>query len=91
MSEIERATILFLDTTILVDATLKHRERQERTLLAVRRSERSILPTYAMKEFRAGPLATYVWFHGVLRQSNTVIEALARAMRDAALSGAKDF
>jgi hypothetical protein len=74
----------FVDTTILVEATLKDRSRQRRARAGLAQFERSILPTYAIKEFRAGPLDTYIWFHNLIAQEKTLAAAILRAAKESA-------
>ena len=74
----------FLDTTILVDATLKDQDRRDAVRVGLARFENSILPTYAMKEFRAGPLDTYVWFLNLLKRTGTLARAVERAALESA-------
>ena len=53
----------YLDTTILVEALLKSRARRRKAADAVRQFSSSMLPVYAIKEFKCGALETYVWLH----------------------------
>ncbi len=51
---------------MLADALLKPGPRADAARSAIRRYDESLLPVYSIKEFKAGPLAHYVWFHGKL-------------------------
>jgi hypothetical protein len=53
----------FVDTTILTDALLKPGTKAEAAKTALRRYQRTLLPVYAIKEFKAGPLRYFRWLH----------------------------
>lgn len=53
----------YLDTTVLTDVLLKDDARAK---AALGRFAWTGLPVYAIKEFRAGPLKNWVWFHNKL-------------------------
>ena len=74
----------FLDTTILTEFTLKGRATNGQMKVAIRRFARSTLPTYAIKEFRAGPLDTFVWFHNILAEERHLGRSISRAGRQSA-------
>lgn len=59
-------TKAYVETTVLTDALLKPGPRSNSAKSALRRYEASLLPVYSIKEFKAGPLHHYVWFHGKL-------------------------
>jgi hypothetical protein len=59
-------TRAYVETTVLADALLKPGPRANAAKSALRRYDESLLPVYSIKEFKAGPLAHYVWFHGKL-------------------------
>lgn len=67
----------FLDTTVLVDSTLKDAKKRRNTTQALARFERRLMPVYAIKEFKAGPLSYFAWFHNKLASSKTFAEAIA--------------
>ncbi len=79
-----RSEVAFVDTTILVEATLKDHTRRVRARNALASYMRSILPRYAIKEFRAGPLDTYIWFHNLLLRMRTLADAVLRAAQESA-------
>jgi hypothetical protein len=57
-------TKTYLDTTVLVDAICKYNtEGGKDAKKAISSFRESLLPQYAIKEFKAGPLRRYVWFH----------------------------
>ncbi len=61
----------FVDTTVLTDALLKPGTRANSARSLIRSFHESLLPVYAIKEFKAGPLHHYVWFHGKLVTTNS--------------------
>ena len=68
----------YLETTILTDLLLKPKTRkQARAKLALRRYDSTILPVYAIKEWKAGPLDHYAWVHDKLR----ITKSLAATLR----------
>ena len=56
----------FLDTTILADVLLKKSDAAVRAKAAINRYDETQLPVYAIKEFKAGPLAYYAYAHNKL-------------------------
>lgn len=71
----------FVDTTILTDALLKEGERKKRAKRALAAFDRSELPIYAIKEFKAGPLQHYVYLYNKLSKTGSLgktIKALSR-------------
>lgn len=56
----------FLDTTILAEALLKAREKRKGAQAKIREYTRSVLPVYAIKEFKSGPLKNFIWLHNRL-------------------------
>jgi hypothetical protein len=53
----------FVDTTVLTDATLKTDKLRDAAKRAMGSFDEVLLASYALKEFKAGPLRAYVWFH----------------------------
>jgi hypothetical protein len=84
MASGRRVTEAFLDTTVFVEITLREHQRRQAALERLARYTATILPTYAIKEFRAGPLDTYVWFHNLLLQERSLAAAVARSAAEAA-------
>lgn len=70
-------TKAFLDTTILTDALLKQNEQGRCARTAVSRYDITELPTYAIKEFKAGPLRNYVWFYNKVVSLSSWEDAVA--------------
>jgi hypothetical protein len=59
-------TEAFVDTTVVVDALLKSGAIARSARAALKRYDRTLLPFYALKEFKAGALSTYIWAHNKL-------------------------
>jgi hypothetical protein len=71
----------FLDTTILTDVLLKPGSPAAAEAgAAIARFDKTLLPAYAIKEFKAGPLTNFVWFHNKL-VLNSLTDALAALQR----------
>ena len=56
----------YLDTTIVTDLLLKTQAVRAKASAEVERYSESLLPDYAIKEFRYGPLQHFIWFHNKL-------------------------
>jgi hypothetical protein len=68
----------YVETTILADALLKPGDpRCEAAHSAVKRYTESLLPVYAIKEWKAGIIKHYAYFHGKLVQT----KSLSRTIR----------
>jgi|SRR5579859_513462 len=61
----------YVETTVLTDALLKPGSRALTATATIRSFEESLLPVYAIKEMKAGPLHHYVWLHGKLVTTNS--------------------
>lgn len=66
----------FVDTTVLVEALIKQKEQRRRAKAAIRSYQRSVLPIYAIKEFKAGALKGYRWAHNRLVDLGSFIETV---------------
>ncbi len=69
----------FVDTTVFTDAVLKGPPYSTGALKALARFDETELPTYAIKEFKAGPLSHWVWLHNkfaTLKSFSKVLGAL---------------
>ena len=53
----------YVDTTVLTNLLLKKGELNVSASTALTRFEETLLPVYAIKEFKAGPLRRFVWLH----------------------------
>ncbi len=79
-------TKAFVDTTILTNALLKPSSNQPTKALLKKYSETQ-LPVYAIKEFKAGPLQTFAWFHdklvllGSFEKALKVLHGVSRSPR----------
>jgi hypothetical protein len=71
----------YLDTTILTDILLKHGEKSKAASDAVGRYTETVLPVYAIKEFKAGPLSNFCWMHNKLVQTGSFSKALGFLQR----------
>jgi len=68
--------IAFVETTVLADALLKRGVRRKAARAALARYTRTLLPAYAIREFRVGPLYNYCWLHNKLASSGSYAAAL---------------
>jgi hypothetical protein len=59
-----------VETTILTNALLKPTEEGRVARAAIANIPETLLPQYAIKEFKAGPLRGYVWFHNKVVSSS---------------------
>ena len=56
----------FVDTTVLAEVLLKANANRRKARAKLREYNSSILPIYAIKELKAGPLKHYIWLHNKL-------------------------
>lgn len=75
---------VFADTTILTDILLKPGPARISAKSALNKFQSSLLPAYAIKEFKAGPLRRFVWFHNKLVLSRSFEKTLAALQKLAA-------
>lgn len=71
----------FIDTTILTDILLNTGERRNKAKESLSRFDKTILPVYAIKEFKAGPLRNVIYAHNKLATTGSfskTIEAFQR-------------
>jgi hypothetical protein len=67
----------FVETTILTDILLKPNSKPGKLAkAALNRYDETQLPLYAVKEFKAGPLKNYVWFHNKLASTKSFAKAI---------------
>jgi len=72
----------YVETTVLTDLLLKPRtKKQARAKVALARYDETLLPVYAIKEWKAGPLDHYAWVHDKLRTTKS-FEATLRAISE---------
>lgn len=69
-------TRAFVDTTVLTDRLLKPGPRQDKARAALARYGDTLLPVYAIKEFRQGPLMYFRLVHNKLVEKESVPEML---------------
>lgn len=68
----------FVDTSVLADVLLKPGTRRAQAAAALSKFNETLLPVYAIKEFRAGPLRGFAWTHNVLVNEKSFSRAMAR-------------
>lgn len=66
----------FLDTTVLTDALLKTNEQGRAARNAIANCSTVLVSRYALKEFRAGPIRAYAWFHNKVAGAVSFAEAV---------------
>lgn len=74
----------YIDSTILTDVLINAGEAKKAALDALNKFEKSELPVFAIKEFKAGPLKNFVWMHNKLVSVGSyelALEALQRMSR----------
>ncbi len=87
-------TRAYVDTTVLTDVLLKNGPVKDRALAALASFDATQLPVYAIKEFKRGPFAHYVWLHnklvttGSFARSLQALHAVSRTPRRYATSTA---
>ncbi len=69
----------FVDTTILADRLLKPGTKREVAKAALSRYEETILPVYAIKEFRAGAFRGFIWAHNKLIEKGNIPDFITAA------------
>jgi hypothetical protein len=55
--------VALVDTTVLTDALLKPGPRSDRARQSLARYDETLLPAYAIREFKAGPFRAFLWLH----------------------------
>jgi hypothetical protein len=73
----------YVETTVLADALLKPGACSKTAKAGIACFEESLLPVYSIKEFKAGPLSHYVWFHGKLVTTKSWEQTLAQLRKTA--------
>lgn len=66
----------FVDTTVLTEALLKPAASRKKARAEIRGFRRSILPVYAIKEFKSGPLKYFIWAHNKLAMTRSYVQTL---------------
>jgi len=70
-------TTAFLETTVLTDYCLKKDGSEKTARAALRRFSKIIVPQFAWKEFKRGPLHTYAWMHNKLLDTRSFTASLS--------------
>ena len=65
-----------VDTTVFTDVLLKSDTQRTKAKAALAASSETLLPAYAVKEFKQGPLHSYVWFHNKVVVAGSWPEAI---------------
>jgi hypothetical protein len=68
----------FVDTSVLTDFLLKPGASRAQAAAALSKFDETLLPVYAIKEFRAGPLRGFAWIHNVLVNEKSLSRAMSR-------------
>jgi hypothetical protein len=66
-----------VDTTVFTDVLLKADAQRTKGELALKNSSETLLPEYALKEFKGGPLHYYVWYHNKIVEASSWPEAIS--------------
>lgn len=74
-------TQAFLETTVLTDYLLKRDGSEKQAAKALEGHERTIIPQFAWKEFKRGPLKNFVWAHNKLADTKSFLNTLAALQR----------
>lgn len=72
---------VLIDTTILANILLKSGDIRKKSQSALRTFDQSLLPVYAIKEFKAGPLHNYVYCYNKLITTGSFHETMAAIQR----------
>lgn len=67
----------YVDTSVLTDILLKKNPIGDAARESLKRYAETILPVYAIKEFKAGPLQYYIYLHNKLLTTNSVAQTLS--------------
>lgn len=74
--KVKRTSKAFVDTTILTDVLLKPSSKGRIAKEALAQFDETLLPVYAIKEFKAGPLYYFKWFHNKLATTRSFYDSL---------------
>lgn len=66
----------FVDTTILTDILLKPSEKGKIAKESLAKFKETLLPVYAIKEFKAGPLSNFAWMHNKFAITDSFTDSL---------------
>lgn len=71
----------YIDTTVLTDALLKQNAQGDAARSKLNTYNERLLPIYAIKEFKAGPLRHYAWFYNKITTAGSWADAVAAIQR----------
>jgi hypothetical protein len=74
-------TAVFVETTVLTDYLLKRDGSERAAATAFQNFNQQIVPQFAWKEFKRGPLKNFVWAHNKLVDTQSFLETLAALQR----------
>jgi hypothetical protein len=66
-----------VDTSVFTDVLLKTDDQRARGEFALKNCSETLLPMYAIKEFKRGPLHYYVWYHNKIVEASSWQEAVS--------------
>jgi hypothetical protein len=70
-------TDAYVETTVLTDLLLKpNSKKQQRAKAALSRYGKTLLPVYAIKEMKAGPLDRFAYVHDKLVQTQSLVDTI---------------
>src|SRR5262245_53698419 len=74
-------TAAFIETTTLTDFLLKKDGSEHRAAVAFSRHDSQVVPQFAWKEFKRGPLKNFVWAHNKLVDTKSFLASMAALQR----------
>jgi hypothetical protein len=66
-----------VDTTVFTDVLLKADAQRTTEELAIKNASETLLPVYAIKEFKSGPLHYFAWYHNKVVEASSWPEAIS--------------
>jgi hypothetical protein len=70
-------TKAYIDTTVLTDVLLKSGSAKEQAQASLRAFDTTQLPVYAIKEFKRGPFANFVWMYNKFASTKSFAKSMA--------------
>jgi hypothetical protein len=74
-------TAAFVETTVLTDYLLKRDGSEENARVAFYKFQQQIVPQFAWKEFKRGPLKNFVWAHNKFADTKSFLETVGALQR----------
>ena len=71
----------FIETTVLTDFLVKRDGSEAAAAAAFARFDKKIIPQFAWKEFKRGPLKNFVWAHNKLADTQSLLATLIALQR----------